>query len=287
MKKTRQRNDRRITLAVYAVAVASLIAFLVLDRHQEQPSVSSVTTTERPQADTTPRHSYYAQAERPVETFPFDPNSADSTELLRLGLQPWQVRNIYRYRSRGGIYRTKEDFARLYGLTQKDYRRLAPYIRISADYQSAALLVADTPCDTLRYPRKIDSTQHVVLNMADTLQLRSVPGIGSYYARQIVRYGNRLGGYVSVDQLDEISQFPTSAKRYFVIRDAHPRRLVVNRLSLEQLRRHPYLNYYQAKAITDYRRLHGPLHSIDDLRLLKDFPQASIQRLKPYLDFNP
>lgn len=37
-------------------------------------------------------------------TFFFDPNTADSTALLRLGLSPWQVRNIYKYRARGGRY---------------------------------------------------------------------------------------------------------------------------------------------------------------------------------------
>ena len=65
----------------------------------------------------------YAQyKEVKVERFYFDPNTADSTQLLRLGLRPWQVRNIYKYRAAGGIYRTPSDFARLYGLTQKQYK---------------------------------------------------------------------------------------------------------------------------------------------------------------------
>ena len=59
----------------------------------------------------------------------------------------------------------------------------------------------------------------------------------------------------------------------------------VNRLSLEELRRHPYLNFYQARAITDYRRLHGPLKSLNDLRLSKDFPKEAIDRLMPYVSF--
>ena len=41
----------------------------------------------------------YAVPEEKVETFPFDPNTADSTTLLRLGLAPWQVRAIYKYRA--------------------------------------------------------------------------------------------------------------------------------------------------------------------------------------------
>jgi DNA uptake protein ComE-like DNA-binding protein len=237
------------------------------------------------------------------ECFYFDPNTADSTQLLRLGLQPWQVRNIYRYRAKGGVYRKKEDFARLYGLTVKDYRRLEPYIRISEDYLPASTLVGNArrtsfssgtsfpsstsnyKKDSLRYPVKIREGEHVVLNTADTSMLRKVPGIGAYYAKEIVRYGKWLGGYVHVSQLDEIDNFPKEAKKYFVITDPHPQKLSINKLTLQQLRRHPYINYYQAKAIVDYRRLHGDIKSLRDLRFSSDFTDEDIRRLEPYIAY--
>ena len=135
------------------------------------------------------------------------------------------------------------------------------------------------------YQVKIKPGEHVVLNTADTTVLKTVPGIGSYYAKKVVAYGQRLGGYVSVDQLDEIEGFPLDAKEYLTIEDATPRKLNVNTLTLNELRKHPYINFYQAKAITEYRRLHGPLRSLTDLRLSKDFPPEAIQRLEPYTDF--
>ena len=138
---------------------------------------------------------------------------------------------------------------------------------------------------SLRYPVKIKENEHVVLNTADTTQLRTVPGIGTYYAKEIVRYGQWLGGYVSVDQLDEIEGFPQESKKYFVIQGASPKKLNVNKLDLQQLRKHPYINYYQAKTILDYRRLHGKITSLDDLRLSKDFPPEAIRRLEPYVEF--
>ena len=90
-----------------------------------------------------------------------------------------------------------------------------PYIRIGSDYLPASTLVKEKPMehDTLRYPVKIQPTEHVVLNMADTAQLRRVPGIGVYYAKEIARYGRLLGGYASVDQLDEIDNFPQESKK--------------------------------------------------------------------------
>ncbi|MBR0166968.1 MAG: helix-hairpin-helix domain-containing protein [Prevotella sp.] len=136
-----------------------------------------------------------------------------------------------------------------------------------------------------RYPVKIHEGEHVILNTADTTALKTVPGIGPYFARKIVQYGERLGGYVSVDQLDEIEDFPLESKRYLVIQNAQPRQLNINQLSLNELKRHPYINYYQARAITDYRRLHGPIQSLDDLRLSKDFPPEAIDRLKPYVAY--
>ena len=294
------RNDRKIALAAIGVALAALGGiWLAGSENEALPTTVVASDTLR----TMTRHHRSVVKEDPlpvrhVETFPFDPNTADSSQLIRLGLQSWQIRNIYKYRARGGVYRKKEDFARLYGLTVKDYHRLEPYIRISSDYQPAATLVGDKANGTNGangangangtngvYPRKIDSTQHVVLNTADTTTLRQVPGIGIYFAKEIVRYGQRLGGYVSVDQLDEIADFPQASKKYFVVQQAHPKKLNVNQLTLQQLRRHPYINYYQARAIKEYCRLHGPLKSLDDLRLSRDFPPEVIQRLAPYVTF--
>ena len=170
---------------------------------------------------------------------------------------------------------------------------MEPYIRISSDYLPALTLVRQEPKsqsevrDSVQHhkPVKIRETEHVVLNTADTTALKMVPGIGSYFARRIVQYGQRLGGYVSIDQLDEIENFPQEAKHYLVVEGSHPHKLNVNKLSLDELKRHPYINFFQAKAITDYRRLHGPIKSLQDLRLSKDFPPEAIERLLPYVAY--
>ena len=300
------RNDRRIAYGAVCVGVLALIGFWLGGETGPETTnaVDSSDSILTSRASETSGPGYYAVPSKAVERFPFDPNTADSTQLLRLGLQPWQVRNIYKYRANGGVYRKKEDFARLYGLTVKQYRELEPYIRISRDYQPAATLLdeanrsyganganrangtnGDKGKDSLRYPVKIGENEYVVLNTADTTELRKVPGIGTYYANEIVRHGKWLGGFVSVDQLDEIEGFPQEAKKYFVIQHASPKKLNVNRLSLQELRKHPYINYYMAKTIVDYRRLHGDIKSLEDLRFSKDFPPEVIRRLTPYVEY--
>lgn len=286
------RNDRRIALTAIIIGTIVLIG-LWLTEGAKQATEVNITTKDSISNEYHETHRKHASSSmtigdvpmRHTEEFPFDPNTADSTQLLRLGLHPFQVRSIYRYRAQGGVFRTKRDFAQLYGLTKKDYLRLEPYIRISDDYQPASTLFQKDERDTLRYPVKIKDGEHITLNTADTTQLMRVPGIGSYYAKEIIRHGKWIGGYVNVNQLDEIDGFPQFAKKYFVINHPTPQRININKLSLQELRRHPYINYYQAKAIIDYRRLHGDIKNLQDLRFSKDFSEDAIQRLEPYIEY--
>lgn len=291
-----QKSDRKVVLALLAVIVIAL-GVIFLTGESTPPIISSQSkVSSKSRISSRSRTSSPSSLPmRKVERFPFDPNTADSTQLLRLGLQPWQVRNIYKYRAAGGIYRQPIDFAKLYGLTVKQYRELEPYIRISSDYLPASTLVKERASyspkatkDTVvvyQRPTKIKATEHIVLNTADSTALTTIPGIGPYYARRIIQYGNRLGGYVSVEQLDEIDDFPTEAKQYLVINNPAPKKLNINQLSLNELRRHPYINFYMAKAITDYRRLHGTITSLNELRLIKDFTPEVIKRLTPYVAY--
>ena len=191
--------------------------------------------------------SYYAVPKKETELFAFDPNTADSTALLRLGLRPWQVRNIYRYRAAGGYYRKPSDFARLYGLTAEQYERLLPYIKIAPQRMAAdvydknenynynengnknrsvrsssdASLYKESKNSSLPtgdsgergslYPHKIKSGEQININTADTTLLKRIPGIGSYFAMRIVKKRDQLGGFYSVNQLREIENFPLTS----------------------------------------------------------------------------
>lgn len=285
------KNDRRVILSLlFIAAVALTVIFLAGGKEQKTP-ISLTEKADSIAMDTLRSNPpYYYQQETPhVERFAFDPNTADSTQLLRLGLQSWQVRNIYKYRAAGGIYRKKEDFARLYGLTVKQYRELEPYIHISADYQPASTLFEDKTAtierDTLRYPVKMAEGETIDLAIADTTMLKTVPGIGSYFARRIYDYGQRLGGYVSLEQLDEIEDFPQEAKQYLTLGTIVVRKVNINTTSLNDLKRHPYINYYQARTITDYRRQYGTITDLQQLRLSPDFPPEAIARLLPYIEY--
>lgn len=269
-------------------------------------------------------HPLYSKEEGMVhELFPFDPNTASAEDFERLGLESWQARSIIRFREKGGIFSRPSDFARVYGITKRTYEVLLPFIQIADDYKPAADFYGKegygrsgrrytpyyknkeeryrrydqdnassegkagdkTETKVYSYPHKLRANEHIEINGADTTLLMKIPGIGSYYASRIVRYRERLGGFASAQQLEEIDGLPESSIAYIKIDNQQIRKMNLNKLTLNQLKKHPYLNFYQAKEICDYRRLKGPLHSIEDLKLLKDFPPDEIERLKPYICF--
>ena len=196
----------------------------------------------------------------------------------------------------------------VYGLTAGQYHRLAPYIKISDEYKPASSLaevrnhnrydnygkkyyyerkeIADTKSEKpTTYSPKLKKGEHININASDTTLLKTIPGIGSYYARQTMRYRNQLGGFVSKQQLLEIEDFPEEALQYIHIDKDNIQKLNVNKMSLSRLKRHPYINYYQARAITDYRRLHGEIKDIKELKLMKEFTEFDLNRIEPYIEY--
>ena len=229
-----------------------------------------------------------ANARREATFFPFDPNTADSATLARLGLSPFVVRNVLKYREAGGKFATPERFARIYGLPEEQFNALRPYITIHEEYRIKKDTVQPRPAfvrDTLRYPKKYPAGTVVELNTADTTTLKKIPGIGSAIARKICAYRARLGGFYCASQLQELTHVPDTLNKWFRVDTARIRRIDLNRASMERLRSHPYINFYQAKAIIEYRKRKGSLESLRQLSLYEEFTPADIERLTPYCRF--
>lgn len=125
------------------------------------------------------------------------------------------------------------------------------------------------------------------VNSADSAQLCRVPGVGPYFAKQILRYRKQLGGYVDTKQLLQIDNFPANSLAWFVVSDTmYIMKLNVNALSTRKLTKHPYMGFYRASDIENYKRIYGKIESIETLRKMPHFSEEDIERLKPYLEFH-
>ena len=133
-----------------------------------------------------------------------------------------------------------------------------------------------------KYP---EGTQ-IDVNSADTVELKKIPGIGSGIAGSIVRYRERLGGFYTLSQLEEVKHVTPDLLKWFKLENDSVRKVEINKASLDKLRAHPYLNFYQAKIIIEHRRTKGAIKSLSQLALYEEFAEKDLNRLSAYISFD-
>lgn len=233
------------------------------------------------------------------EPFPFDPNLLEREEWLALGLSPRQVDGIDRYRSKGGRFRSKRDLARMYTIPPEQYQRLEPFILLP---DSAPPKKQFERRAGPRYPRYEERSKEapgterkwapralVEVNTADTIALVELPGIGPAFARGIVKFRDRLGGYYQLDQLAEVyvlkdkPEAVEQIKKLLVVDTLMVVRIPINTCAVEELAAHPYAGWKIAKPLIAYRKQHGPFLSVADIRGCAVVDEAVFRKLAPYL----
>lgn len=143
-----------------------------------------------------------------------------------------------------------------------------------------------------RLPKKQPKTNlPVELNTADTTLLKQLRGIGSAYANRIVRYRQKLGGFYSKQQLLEVYNFPYETyekiENQLLVDTTYIQKLPINTLSIDELKRHPYIRYFQAKSLYENRvkRINKKYSGMDDIVVDRDVTPEFLRRIAPYLSF--
>ena len=83
----------------------------------------------------------------------------------------------------------------------------------------------------------------------------------------------------------EACDMPDEVLEWFSLVPVPLKTMDANRLSVRQLMRHPYLSFYQARDLVEYRKKHRSIQQIEELLSLESFSTADIERLRPYLIF--
>lgn len=127
------------------------------------------------------------------------------------------------------------------------------------------------------------------LNSCDTDALIVVPQFGSKRAAKLVEYREKLGGFHSFSQLQEVYVLQNidtvKLKTYLYIGDRGVRKLKVNKADYAELVAHPYIDAYFTKLILRHRGKNGPIRSLEELQQVTHAYPELIEKLRPYLDF--
>jgi len=148
------------------------------------------------------------------------------------------------------------------------------------------------PEDTIRRTHSNKVAERILrlpFSEADSVVLQIVPGIGALTAGRIIKHRESLGGFILIAQLNEVYGLKPETIpiiwEYFDFDTVAPRQLDINTVPLEDLAKHPYISYQEAKVLVAYRLQHGPYLQLDDLLKIKIFKADWVNKIGPYLDF--
>ncbi len=242
-----------------------------------------------------------------VDLHEFNPNTAGRDELMKLGISEWAAGNLVKYREKGGVFYDREDLKKIYGLDDSLYRLLEPYIitgmsRSSPGPSSGTTAERATEMSYRARGGSSDSSeagsfvrpateglpavQLIEINSADSIQLLSLPGIGPVYAGRIIKYRKLLGGYYSIEQLNEVYGLkPETYNKLNILVCVDTlllKKIDLNQATLWELKKHPYISDYQAEAIIKFREFRGKINSPGQLLSNKLVTAEGYMKIRPY-----
>ena len=235
------------------------------------------------------KHKIYA---KPLPKYVrFDPNKTDSLTWIEMGLSPFTVKVINNYLNKGGQFWDCDGLSKIYSLDSVTYLNILPYCHIpqkKKKYKYSKSRKAQKKDSTkFNKPYVPRSSTKVDIAKADSSELTSLYGIGPTLSGRIVKYRDKLGGFHNIEQLIEVWGLEQDvidgfSDRLIISPSIKKFSLVANPAKLVE---HPYINWPQAKIISNYIKRHGPPKDSSTLRKIHGLPTEMIDKIIPYLNF--
>ena len=217
--------------------------------------------------------------------YPFNPNFISDYKAYKFGMSLPEINRLRAYRQRNLYVNSAEEFQQITQVSDSILQVLRPYFKFP-DWVTQAR-------KNSLYPSKNKSSASIVkidINQATAEDLKKIYGIGDGLSERIIQARQKLGAFVSMEQMNfiwglrpeviellkinfEVSHVPVIQK------------INMNTCSLKELMQIPYLNYGNAKAILIYRSKSEKPISIEDLSKIDQFPVDKINIIALYLGF--
>lgn len=303
-----ERNGALALLIIIFIIIASSQAYFIWykppinDTSEFLAFIDSLERVENMSEASANGESGNMPGEKSFEPFMFDPNTIDDEKYGELGFSEREIKTLRNYQKSGATFKIKSDFKKLFFVDDERYNKLKPYIDLpetfpEREYNKSNPIAEDhlRKRDTTKWSdtaeAKIYAYNPIVcdLNLADTNELKKLPYIGSYYAREIVKYRDELGGYHSLAQLLELYKMKNETLDIIAdkvsIDQSEIRKLNVNRATTQELAKHPYITFALANAIVSQRESNTLFINMDKLCETGLLNNELCLKLAPYLSF--
>lgn len=204
-------------------------------------------------------------------------NNASFENLIKCGFTKFSATNIIKYRNEGGVFYSKSNLLKIYGLDKESLMKIEETTKI--EYITKAIQT-DTESG-------YSNLKTIEINSADTSILMSLNGIGPVLGKRIIKYREALGGFYSKDQLLEVyginDELFVKINSNIRVDSTKVQKLNINSADEGKLKTHPYISNYQAKTIIQYRTTVGEFKNLKELLINNIFGKDEYLKASRYL----
>jgi competence protein ComEA len=219
------------------------------------------------------RYSKKSRFKTPPEKF--DPNQYSPSDWMNLGMSQKQADLIIRFGKRG--FYSDEDLKKVFVISEKFFA----VIKDSLVYPQKQVY------EKVSYAKDEKKVKIIELNTASEEELMTIKGIGQYFAMNIIKKRDAFGGFIYKTQLLEVWKF--DEEKLALISDfvsVDPtliKQINLNSVTVEELKKHPYLTWNIANSIVKMRAQLGSFQKIEDIKRSVLVDEDFYQKIKPYL----
>ena len=213
-------------------------------------------------------------------------DTVSAAYLTRWGFSPKQAEVVVRYRDASEGIHSAEHFKRCYVVSEEMAEKIVPYIIFSPKREAETMVAQPQSKSETTAPKPL-----VDINIADSVALVAIDGIGPKSASEIIKYRKLLGGYHSVEQLSELKCITESNFEKILAKISCDSFVIskidVNFASPKELERHPYVSAQTLRRIIKQRQLKGGWSRIEEMTEQNILSEEEAKCLAPYLRFGP
>lgn len=218
--------------------------------------------------------------------YPFNPNFITDFKGYKLGMSVAEIDRLLAYRKQNKFVNSAAEFQAVTKVSDSLLNAISPYFKFPDWVNNKKEYTTSTAKPAFNKPEKIVV---VDINQATKADLMKVYGIGDKISDRILDYKNKLGAFVSMEQLDDVwglsPEVIAKLNQNFEVKStAGIQKININNASIKELSQFPFFKYALAKEIVVFRSMNGDIKT-EDLSKIKGFPVDKIKIIALYLEF--
>jgi DNA uptake protein ComE-like DNA-binding protein len=223
------------------------------------------------------------------KTYLFNPNFISDYKGYKLGMSVQEIDRLLAFRKENKFVNSAKEFQDVTKISDSLLNAIAPFFKFP-DWVNHKKEYKDYKYAQNSAFAKKEKIVLIDINHATKEDLIKINGIGEAISLRILTQKEKLGGFVTMEQLKEVwglsPEVILNLNSHFTITKLpNLHKIDINNASLKELSQFFYFKYDLAKQIVKYRSMYGDFRNIEDLIKINGFPVEKANFIALYLDF--